>query len=403
MNLYLVASKALLEKLIRTINQYLFYYNSNYPNRAHILKFELLFGHKMDIIPALTTFTESIYGHVMAESLNKLENTFLSPFNIYTALGMVLSGGENNTKAEMMQVMQLSKDFEHSEVHDGISKLLVYCSKSGQGVEIIFGNRLFMTPSMDVKKEFEQNLEKNYKAQSELVPFETDTENARTRINQWVSEQTKGKIQELLSSGSVTSDTSVVVTSTTYFKGAWKLAFPKINTHDSKFYKLDGSKMKVQLMYNESFFDMVELPHLKSRAVKIPFEDPMFTLLVILPDAKDGLPNLINSLNEGNVLSSVLLSNGFDSIELQLYLPRFKLEKVVLLCISDVLHKAILEVDEEGAVAAAATASTVIAFSACVSLKPVPEFRVDHPFFVSVVWNNIVPIFIGHITAPIDN
>ncbi|CAH8615703.1 unnamed protein product [Heterobilharzia americana] len=388
----------------------------------------------MDIIPALTTFTESIYGHVMAESLNKLENTFLSPFNIYTALGMVLSGGENNTKAEMMQVMQLSKDFEHSEVHDGISKLLVYCSKSGQGVEIIFGNRLFMTPSMDVKKEFEQNLEKNYKAQSELVPFETDTENARTRINQWVSEQTKGKIQELLSSGSVTSDTSVVVTSTTYFKGAWKLAFPKINTHDSKFYKLDGSKMKVQLMYNESFFDMVELPHLKSRAVKIPFEDPMFTLLVILPDAKDGLPNLINSLNEGNVLSSVLLSNGFDSIELQLYLPRFKLRegsavslKKILqkmgindafspsladfsgistscrLCISDVLHKAILEVDEEGAVAAAATASTVIAFSACVSLKPVPEFRVDHPFFVSVVWNNIVPIFIGHITAPIDN
>ncbi|CAH8580907.1 unnamed protein product [Heterobilharzia americana] len=329
----------------------------------------------MDVVPCLAAFAKNIYGNIVAQSLNDLKNTFFSPFNIYTALGMVLCGGENNTKAELMKAMQLPESLEHSKIHNGIREMLANCSKADQGVEIILGNRIFTTPSANVRNEFKENVEKYYKAETECVLFEKDIENARTLINQWVSKQTKGKVQELLSPGSLTENTSVVVVATTYFKGAWKLAFPEINTHDSEFHKLDGSKMEVKLMFKESFFDMVELPHLKSRAIKIPFKDPMFTLLVVLPDANDGLLSLIKSLYADNGLSYILSSNDFDTKKLQLFLPRFKLRegsamslKEILknmgindafcsskanfssisnshkLYISDVLHKAILEV-----------------------------------------------------------
>ncbi|VDO98883.1 unnamed protein product [Schistosoma mattheei] len=166
---------------------------------------------------------------------------------------MVLSGSGNNTKAEMTKAMQLSDCLEHDQVHHEIAQLLNDCSKPSEGVNIILANRLFVA----------QN-----------VAFETDIEGSRNRINQWVSEQTKGQIQELLSPGSLTKDTSAVVTATTYFKGLWNMCFPEDNSHTSEFYELSGSKMSVKLMYNESYFDMVSLPHLRSRAAKIPFKDP---------------------------------------------------------------------------------------------------------------------------------
>ena len=164
--------------------------------------------------------------------LGQWENTFLSPFNIYTALGMVLSGSENNTKAEMIRAMQLSDCLEHDQVHCEIAQLLNDCSKPSKGVEIILANRLFVAQNVRIKEQFKANLKTNYNAPTEhvsscyslpifcvKVAFETDIEGSRNRINQWVSEQTKGQIQELISPGSLTNDTSAVVTATTYFKG----------------------------------------------------------------------------------------------------------------------------------------------------------------------------------------
>ncbi|RTG81166.1 serpin B [Schistosoma bovis] len=365
--------------------------------------------------------------------LGQWENVFLSPFNIYTALGMVLSGSGNNTKAEMTKAMQLSDCLEHDQVHHEIAQLLNDCSKPSEGVNIILANRLFVAQNVRIKEQFKTNLKTYYDAPTEHVAFETDIEGSRNRINQWVSEQTKGQIQELLSPGSLTKDTSAVVTATTYFKGLWNMCFPEDNSHTSEFYELSGSKMSVKLMYNESYFDMVSLPHLRSRAAKIPFKDPKFTLLIILPDANDGLPDLLDSMYKHGGVSSIL-STSFQNTKMRLYLPKFRLREGYAIklkdhlrklgindafcplsadfsnvsdsdrmCISDVMHKAVFEVDEKGAVAAAATTIITVKCAAVKPYKPVPEFRVDHPFFISIVWNNCLPIFLGHITSPLND
>ncbi|KAH9581884.1 Leukocyte elastase inhibitor, variant 3 [Schistosoma haematobium] len=211
------------------------------------------------------------------------------------------------------------------------------------------------------------------------------------------------------------------------------MCFPEDNSHTSEFYELNGSKMIVKLMYNESYFDMVSLPHLRSRAAKIPFKDPKFTLLIILPDANDGLPDLLDSMYKHGGISSIL-STSFQNTKMRLYLPKFRLREGSAIklkdhlrklgindafcslsadfsnvsdsdrmCISDVMHKAVFEVDEKGAVAAAATATQMVYCTSLRPHKPVPEFRVDHPFFISIVWNNCLPIFLGHITSPLND
>ncbi|CAH8575453.1 unnamed protein product [Schistosoma mattheei] len=387
----------------------------------------------MEALKSLTNFTDKFYEQILNEAHGQWENVFLSPFNIYTALGMVLSGSGNNTKAEMTKAMQLSDCLEHDQVHHEIAQLLNDCSKPSEGVNIILANRLFVAQNVRIKEQFKTNLKTYYDAPTEHVAFETDIEGSRNRINQWVSEQTKGQIQELLSPGSLTKDTSAVVTATTYFKGLWNMCFPEDNSHTSEFYELSGSKMSVKLMYNESYFDMVSLPHLRSRAAKIPFKDPKFTLLIILPDANDGLPDVLDSMYKHGGVSSIL-STSFQNTKMRLYLPKFRLREGYAIklkdhlrklgindafcplsadfsnvsdsdrmCISDVMHKAVFEVDEKGAVAAAATTIITVKCAAVKPYKPVPEFRVDHPFFISIVWNNCLPIFLGHITSPLND
>ncbi|CAH8603013.1 unnamed protein product [Schistosoma margrebowiei] len=384
----------------------------------------------MDVLQSLTNFSGKLYGEMLEENQSHFENTFLSPFNIYTALGMILSGSEMNTKTEIMKMMHLSTCLEHHTIHHGISGLLFNCAERGEGVEIMFGNGLFTAEDVDIKKDYENTLKSYYNAQTESVTFQTDPEGAGKRINHWVGELTKGKIRELFSPGSLSTDTSVLVITTTYFEGLWNLPFLQGSSHESDFFKLDGSTMNVKLMYMNSSFKTVSLPHLKSRAIKIPFKDPRFSLLVILPNTNDGLSELLDALHRDDEFSSILSSN-FTDTSIHLYLPKFKLkegsaislvgylQKMGMreafcpgsanftnmsessnLCIRDILHKAILEVDEQGVVAAAASSAEVVQLAAPLPEFADEEFRVDHPFFISIIWNNSLPIFLGHVTSP---
>ncbi|CAH8602980.1 unnamed protein product [Schistosoma margrebowiei] len=228
----------------------------------------------MDIIQSLGNFSENIYRQILKRNEGYLENTFLSPFNIYTALGMILCGSANNTNAELIKAMQLSDCLEQEKIHSAIGELLADLSKPDESVEIIVGNRFYVNEDAQIEKRFKNIIKQHYNALAEHVAFHRDPECAQNRINQWVSEQTNGTIQELIPREALSEGTSAVVVSTTYFKGLWNLPFPYEDSHDSDFFKLDGSTMNVKLMYNLSYFSMVILPDLESRAIKIPFIDP---------------------------------------------------------------------------------------------------------------------------------
>ncbi|VDP50289.1 unnamed protein product [Schistosoma margrebowiei] len=158
--------------------------------------------------------------------LGYLENTFLSPFNIYTALGMILCGSANNTNAELIKAMQLSDCLEQEKIHSAIGELLADLSKPDESVEIIVGNRFYVNEDAQIEKRFKNIIKQHYNALAEHVSMNSalsnfvDPECAQNRINQWVSEQTNGTIQELIPREALSEGTSAVVVSTTYFKGS---------------------------------------------------------------------------------------------------------------------------------------------------------------------------------------
>ncbi|KAA3675816.1 serpin B [Paragonimus westermani] len=211
-----------------------------------------------------------------------------------------------------------------------------------------------------------------------------------------------------------------------YFKGQWMCEFDKELTCPSKFACFGGKTMQIQMMYLESEFSYVALKDWDARAIYLPFKGSSLKMLIVLPSKLDGLPSLLDNLSKPGALTK-LLTKPFIETELELYLPRFKLAEsepinlkelliksgvVTLfdpedadlskLCtsrkvhVSEIFHTALMEVDEGGVTAAAATAE----MCACDCASECPIFRVDHSFFIALVWASTIPVLVGHVTTP---
>ncbi|KER29177.1 hypothetical protein T265_13418, partial [Opisthorchis viverrini] len=154
-----------------------------------------------------------------------------------------------------------------------------------------------------------------------------DNEAKRRQINQWVSEQTKSKIQELIPVGSLSEEAPLFIANTIYFKSAWDSTFKESETKPAAFYDLDGSETQVKTMNKIGSFKYVVLSDLGVKAIKIPFEDTQYELLIILPDANDGLIKWLQQLKSEDALKAVL-QGPFEDEYLTLYLPRFKLDGI---------------------------------------------------------------------------
>ncbi|CAL8098650.1 unnamed protein product [Calicophoron daubneyi] len=250
----------------------------------------------------------------------------------------------------------------------------------------------------------------------------------RCHINEWVASSTGGKIQHLLPSGCLTENSALLIVNAIYFNGSWQSAFDKQDTEEAEFYRLDGSAIPVQMMYLEEDSDYVDLPGMDARAIRLPFKEEKWAMLIVLPNRNDGLSFLISQMMCNGALNS-LLSTTFLPKRITLYLPRFKMMESVSnlklalanlginrlfsstecdlsgispdrpLFVSDICHRAVLEIDERGARATAATDLCVSDgigdyFNEC--------FRVDHPFFVALLSPNNTIAFMGHVTSPSD-
>ncbi|KAF5397061.1 Serine proteinase inhibitor [Paragonimus heterotremus] len=209
----------------------------------------------------------------------------------------------------------------------------------------------------------------------------------------------------------------------------WKNQFDKHRTLHEDFTCFGGKKMDVMMMHVKAHFPYEELTDWSAQAVRLPFKGTDWQMLIVLPWDASGLPEVLSHLCKPGALED-LLKKPFQEIELDLFLPKFKLSQcapvnakallqqcgmntifnsneadLTKLCssrklfVSDIFHKAVLEVDEEGATAAAATA--VMMNMKCARRTPV--VRVDRPFFIALTCASTVPVFIGHVTHPETN
>jgi serpin B len=271
---------------------------------------------------------------------------------------------------------------------------------------------------------FLDTLAKNYGAVLRTLDF-GQAESARQTINGWVSEQTKGKIEELVPKGYLDSLVRLVLTNAIYFNGKWVLPFEKDSTRDGPFTRLDGSEVSVPMMSQTARFDYTAGDGYQ--AIELPYRDSNMAMLFVLPKA-GRFEEMEATLSSSSVDAIV---EDFSAQQVHLTLPKFTFESEFDLSttlaqmgmpsafrppgpdgadfsgmtgqrdlyISAVLHKAYVAVDEEGTEAAAATAVIMKLTSAMPD--PLVQMTLDHPFlFLIRDRDSGTILFVGRIMDP---
>jgi serpin B len=324
-------------------------------------------------------------------------NLFFSPFSLSTALAMTSAGARGETLAQMEHTLHLPAQ---DALHSAFGLLIDQESTNRAGVKLHVANALFRQKDMELSPEFVRKTRLHYGAGVPEVDFRSDCEKAREAINAWVEQQTHQRIRDLLKPGVAGSDTRLVLVNAIYFKGDWATQFSKSATAEGPFYLADGRSAQVPFMSQKANFR--HLQQTDFQILEIPYSGNNLSMVVLLPAKAAGLSDLESRLTPDD-LAAWLKNLREEKVDVTL--PRFKLTweaalKVTLsemgmalpftagadfggindgrepLSLKAVVHKAFVEVNEEGTEAAAA--SGVVARS--LSLPTVPTFRADHPF-----------------------
>ena len=353
-------------------------------------------------------------------------NLFLSPYSISTALAMTYAGARGETAEQMAEVLRLPASGE--AVHGAYGALQSDLNAAGEGgaFELVVANRLWGQKGYAFLPDFLALLEARYGAGLEQLDFARATEAARKTINSWIEKQTRDKIKELLKPGVLDAMTRLVLTNAIYFKGKWAEEFDKKLTRDEDFFPAPEKKVTAPLMHRTAKFGYFEGDGLQ--ALELPYQGDRLAMVVLLPKrnvppgAKDGLAALEASLSAEKVADWL---GKLHRREVRVALPRFKttaefsLRDTLVamgmtdafgradfsgmtgtrdLFISAVIHKAFVDVNEEGTEAAAATAVVIRPLNGGGSP---PAFRADHPFLFLIRDTKTGAIlFLGRILDP---
>ncbi|XP_069554091.1 leukocyte elastase inhibitor-like isoform X1 [Brachyistius frenatus] len=354
-------------------------------------------------------------------------NVFFSPFSISSALAMVMLGARGNTATQMSECLKTQDCLD--EVHSSFAQLLSELNKSDAPYALSVANRLYGEQSYQFVEDFLGKTRMHYQAELESVDFINSSEAARLNINSWVENQTQGKIKDVLAQDVLDSMTRLVLVNAIYFKGNWNKQFPKRATHDAQFRLNKNESKPVKMMYQKTKFPLTYVPEAACQILEMPYKGKELSMLIFLPmemdDATTGLEKLEKELTYENFVEWTR-PDMMDEVEVQVGLPRFKMEekydmKDVLvsmgmvdafdmsmsdfsgmspandLVLSKVIHKAFVEVNEEGTEAAAATA--VVMMLRCAMIPAI--FIADHPFLFFIRHNpSMSVLFAGRYCSP---
>jgi serine protease inhibitor len=311
-------------------------------------------------------------------------NLFFSPLSASLALTMVLNGARNETYRQMAHALGYGN--QPVERINTENALLLHLLRSPDPkTETLVANSLWVQQGFSLLPSFLQACQKHYEAEVDSVDFMQDREGAAERINGWVKQNTKGLIPKLFEPSDFSPLTRLVVVNTLYFKGKWQKPFDKQATREEEFH-LEGGKVKrVPMMHQSGKFDYLRGDGFQ--AVALPYGAGELSFYLFLPDEGRSLQAFLKELTAERWAQWL---KGFKPMEGDVGLPRFRIEATYplkeplqamgitdafdpekadlsgvapltdgRLFITKALQKAVVEVDEEGTKAAAATGVVV--------------------------------------------
>lgn len=384
-------------------------------------------GNITNFNEAINAFAFNFYNEFYHNPINT-GNLFNSPYSIFTALAMTYEGAKGLTAEEMADVLNIEQD--NKSFHKYMQNLYNYLNKNSE-YNISTANALWPSINYQLLQEYIDVIETFYGGKVSDVDYSNPVQAAEI-INNWVEKQTNNLIKYLIPVSAIDPVlTKLILTNAIYFKGIWEIQFDEDNTTDREFTTSSGKNIDVptmRLVDTENRFNYSENDYLQ--ILELPYSGNEITMTILLPKEGIDLSDFINSLNKDNYSE---LIESMTKKEVDIYLPKFEiktplytlndnlinlgmptafgsgadfsgLDGVGGLFISKVLHKAFIEVKEEGTEAAAATA--VIMFE---NASPNgggnyrTVFDCDHPFLFTINHKETNTIlFMGNINNPIE-
>jgi len=353
---------------------------------------------------SINAFSTDIYGRLASTP----GNLVMSPASMAIAFAMVHAGARGDTAREIAKVFRF--EGEPADVQRGFAEALARWDSSAEDLELHVANRLFGEQTTKFERDYVQLTDEVFRAKLEAVDFKRAHEAARGRINAWVAERTRDRIQDLLPAYAVRADSRLVLVNALYFKATWMEAFTEAATKAGTF-KATGGAKSAKFMHRTDHFLFGKSAADGVRVLELPYHHGEYGFTIVLPDAVDGLGAVERALT-ADKLGRWISAASHERVALAL--PRFVVkpaESIRLtpilqemgvaaafgpaadftgiapaneqLVLSEALHKAFIAVDEKGTEAAAATAVGMRAGAAMPTGEPIP-FEVDHPFLFLV-------------------
>lgn len=364
---------------------------------------------------SVSAFTFQMYQKVAEKEKG---NIFFSPYSISSAMAMTYVGAANETQNQIASTLHFTKDTKALATSmGGLHQSLL--SKNGKGLELSISNRVWVEQTYKVKCSYKRTLKKRFKTSFGKADFIGNFQLERVKINDAVATDTKSLIKDLIPQGGLSPITRLVLTNAIYFKGKWEKQFNPERTRKGDFYVDNSTTVSAQYMSSKEQYNYYEDETLM--AVELPYSNDI-TMLVILPAEGTTISDLGKTLNQQKYQA---ITSELYSDEVSLMLPKFKSEASLTLSntlkemgmpiaftddadftgisnrndlkITDVFHKAFIEVSEEGTEAAAATAVVV-------GVKSMPmtrTFKANRPFIYIIRDTKTgTPLFIGRLMNP---
>ncbi|XP_054166890.1 uncharacterized protein LOC128964328 [Oppia nitens] len=363
----------------------------------------------------------------LLNTMPKDGNNFFSPLSITTALMMVLNGANGITEQELKHICNIGDNANIATINDEIKIILKSIVETdNKDLVLKLANLLLVTNQLSLNKDYKQLMTNTFDSTVESVDFANDGQKVIDNINKWVEIHTNNKITDLIK---IPLDplTAMILINAVYFKGTWRYLFDKSSTKKGQFHDWGNDEtVSVDMMSMKRRFKVKNSKQLDANVFEMPFIGDM-SMIILLPNDRKGLDSMTKKLNLktfNDTIYTVINRKGQSN---SLYFPKFKLKteynlKDLLrqlggntmftdladfsringqqkLKISEAVHNAYIEVNEEGAEAAA-----VSRFHFLTRTFRSDQVRVDRPFMFAIVDIKSGLIwFLGQIRTLLEN
>ncbi|XP_059579174.1 alpha-1-antitrypsin [Alligator mississippiensis] len=369
------------------------------------------------IAPSNADFAFRFYRQAASQEDGK--NVCFSPVSISTAFAMLMLGAKNTTLRQTLEAFAFNlTEIEEKEIHDGFRHLLHMLNQPDSGVQLSMGNALFIKDGLNVLPKFLEDVKSFYESEAFLSNFRNPPE-AEKQINDYIEKKTEGKIANLVKD--LDPDVLMVLVNYIFFKAYWKRPFFEHMTEEDHFFVDSKTSVKVKMMHQKGLFGIYHDETLSCWVVEMPYKGNAAALFILPDEGK--MKQVEDALLKETVHK---WEQALEQRNIHLYLPKFSVSgtyemRTLLqnmgvidvfsrsadlsgitgnrdLIVSKATHKAVVDVDENGTEAAAAT---VIEIMVGASMDPPPVIKFNRPFLMWIVERDTRSIlFMGKIVNP---